>query len=97
MKTQKDIDEIWNKVDALEKRLKEKEEELENLILEYRNKEFNTNNVNQHINFESLRESYFKECVDKTNGKGKLYICLAPHDLFEWFRKEIMDISINHK
>ena len=47
--------------------------------------------VSHRIDFEKLRQAYFNECVEKTNGKSKLYVCLAPHDLFEWFRKEIIE------
>lgn len=49
------------------------------------------NSVSHRIDFEKLRQAYFNECVDKTNGKSKLYVCLAPHDLFEWFRKELLE------
>jgi hypothetical protein len=47
--------------------------------------------VSHRIDFEKLRQAYFNECVDKTNGKSKLHVCLAPHDLFEWFRKELLE------
>jgi len=54
-------------------------------------KALHIDSVSQRIDFEKLRQDYFKECVDKANGKSKLYVCLAPHDLFEWFRKEILE------
>ena len=45
MKTQKDIDEIWIRSDAHEKRLQAREEELEKLIKEYRTKALNIHPV----------------------------------------------------
>jgi hypothetical protein len=59
-------------------------------ILRQANKNDLLQRVNHHIDFEKLRQDYFNECVDKTSGKSKLYVCLAPHDLFEWFRKKLI-------
>lgn len=44
---------------------------------------------------QSLREKFFKECVDTRTEKGKM-ICvkkvnMAPHGLFEWFIKELQE------
>lgn len=40
-----------------------------------------------------LREKYFTECVDRlnkeTDGSRILAFSFAPHDLFEWLKKEI--------
>lgn len=44
------------------------------------------------IDFGKMREAYFNECVDKDSGR-KLKVCLAPHDLFEWFKKELVESS----
>ena len=41
-----------------------------------------------------LREQYFRDCTHRpmptsTNTGGTLKINMAPHDLFEWFKKNI--------
>lgn len=44
------------------------------------------------IDWEILREKYFKECTytpEFWSEVGLKKINLAPHDLFEWFRKNI--------
>ena len=41
------------------------------------------------INWDELRTSFFNECTDKSFGLSK--VTLAPHDLFEWFKKEVME------
>jgi len=42
------------------------------------------------IKWNKLRTKYFKECVwhDSMDG-NKIRIDYAPHDLFEWFKREI--------
>lgn len=48
------------------------------------------------MNWQKLREKYFKECVSERiiidmfgNENKYLTVCVAPHDLFEWFKREI--------
>jgi hypothetical protein len=38
----------------------------------------------EKYNLKNLRNKFFKECVE--NGK----VSLAPHDLFEWFKKNVI-------
>jgi hypothetical protein len=35
----------------------------------------------------TLRERFFEECTDK-GADGLQHVNIAPHDLFEWFKKE---------
>lgn len=37
--------------------------------------------------WEKLRDKYFKECTI-IDGSSGIRIDIAPHDLFEWFKKE---------
>ena len=41
--------------------------------------------------WKELRVKYFDECVNIYTAPGiyKIQVNLAPHDLFEWFKKEI--------
>lgn len=40
--------------------------------------------------WKSLRNKFFKECTQKDTVDGqKVRIDYAPHDLFEWFKKEL--------
>lgn len=41
--------------------------------------------IDTQVNWDELRESYFNECVDDKK------VCLAPHDLFEWFKRELLE------
>lgn len=42
------------------------------------------------VDWKVLRQKYFSECVVKDTVDGpKLRIDYAPHDLFEWFKREI--------
>jgi hypothetical protein len=43
-----------------------------------------------HQNWPSLRQKFFDECVMKVDGSTPR-IDLAPHDLFEWFKKQIYE------
>ena len=46
-----------------------------------------------NIDWAALREKFFKECTSKDSIDGvKVKIDIAPHDLFEWFKKEIEKI-----
>lgn len=44
------------------------------------------------INWTELRNAFFKECTTETprEESGKK-VNIAPHDLFEWFKKEILE------
>lgn len=46
---------------------------------------------NQKINWDKLRTNFFNECTDDHEGLKK--IALAPHDLFEWLKKEVMEYT----
>ena len=42
---------------------------------------------------EQLREKFFKECVSQRHYANRGYenrVNMAPHDLFEWFKKELL-------
>jgi hypothetical protein len=48
------------------------------------------------MNWIKLRKKYFKECVSERisidifgNENKDLAVCVHPHDLFEWFKREI--------
>lgn len=45
------------------------------------------------IDWDKLRKRYFQECVTTMMGAGHKQQCvnLAPHDLFEWFKRNIAD------
>ena len=40
--------------------------------------------------WDKLREKFFKECTESQVGLTK--ICVAPHDLFEFFKREITEM-----
>lgn len=48
------------------------------------------NGSNPPLDWTILRQKYFSDCTvkDSVNGQ-KLRIDYAPHDLFEWFKREI--------
>lgn len=47
------------------------------------------------IDINKLRDEFFEECTDAIelgefgDSKSRIKISLAPHDLFEWFKKKI--------
>ena len=40
------------------------------------------------VDWKTMRENYFRECVDH---KPHLKVALAPHDLFEWMKAEVVE------
>jgi hypothetical protein len=60
---------------------------------------FDTDLVYYHrknINWKQLREKYFKECTHNpmpisTNTDNPIKINMAPHDLFEWFKRNVQN------
>ena len=49
------------------------------------------------IDWVILRQKYFSDCVVKDSVNGlKMRIDYAPHDLFEWFKREIQLVGNNH-
>jgi hypothetical protein len=41
------------------------------------------------INWKHLRAQFFEECTFKKADTKEVKICIAPHDLFEWFKINI--------
>ena len=46
-----------------------------------------TSALKNGVDWKTLREKYFNECVEKIN--SKLKVNMAPHDLFEWFKNQV--------
>lgn len=44
--------------------------------------------MNNNINWNQLRDEFFKECTYKPSGDVP-HVALTPHDLFEWFRSKL--------
>lgn len=36
-----------------------------------------------------LRKKFFEECVGEMPDRGRIVVILAPHDCFEWFKKNL--------
>lgn len=43
------------------------------------------------IDWRKLREDFFNECVEEKR------ICIAPHDLFEWFKRKLLEDNDTNK
>ena len=37
----------------------------------------------------SLRDKFFLECVGEIADRGRIVVTLAPHDCFEWFKRNL--------
>lgn len=46
--------------------------------------------LKKEIDFNQLREAFFNECTTSIQKSNELkQVCMAPHDLFNWFKNEI--------
>ena len=52
--------------------------------------DFNLKKMERPIDWERLKESFFKECTTETPRKKELKkVSMSPISLFEWFKNEI--------